>query len=475
MSQAAPSSPMPTFDLNQRSPWALEATVFDAPGPFDLRVREHALICVDAQGTITEVIEQSDLRWALERQRYADTQQLRVLPQGQYLMPGMVDLHVHAPQWPQSGKALDVPLEGWLQDNTFPLEARFADAQYAHRIYDHLVPTLLANGTTTVLYFGGVHNAGNEVLAERCMHYGQRALVGKVAMDLADQCPAYYMDASAQEAIDQTKALMDWIYQHPANARQTVLPVITPRFIPTCSDELLQGLGALAQSTGAHVQSHCSESDWAHQHVLERMGCTDAHALHRFGLITRRTVLAHAPFLTPEDVALLAREGASIAHCPLSNFYFANSVFPAREQQAVRLGMGLGTDISGGYSPSMLDACRHAVTASLALHEGTDPELLSADRGRKGQGRTAQIDHVFALWLATTAGGQVLDLPVGRIEAGYAMDALAMDCSATHSNVAVWPEDSAADVLQKLLYNATRANVAKVWVQGQQVHSSAAH
>jgi guanine deaminase len=452
--------------------WALQCTAFDAPASDQLRVQADVLVCVNAQGVIEAVLHQGDPRRQAAQAAHAAAGTLRILPAGSYLLPGMVDLHVHAPQWPQNGKALDVPLEVWLQDNTFPLEARYRDPAFAQRVYDVVVPTLLANGTTTAMYFGTVDNAGNQVLAERCLAHGQRALVGKVAMDEPTQCPPYYKDASAAQAVADTQAFMDWLRAHPANAQQRVLPVITPRFIPSCTDALLQGLGDLAQRTGAHVQTHCSESDWAHGHVLARTGTTDAHALHRFGLMTRRTVVAHANFLTPEDVALMARTGASVAHCPLSNFYFANSVFPARTGLQQQLGLGLATDISGGYSPSMFDACRHAMTAALALHEGTDPDQPSSARGRAAQGRPAKIDHVFALWLATAAGGQALDLPIGRLEPGYAMDAIAVDCLAPDSNIWLWAgEDSDADVLQKIMHNATRANVAQGWVQGQQVHA----
>lgn len=236
---------------------------------------------------------------------------------------------------------------------TFPLEARYGDAGFATSVYDSVVRTLLANGTTTAMYFGTIHTVGNQVLAERCLALGQRALVGKVAMDEPSQCPSFYKDASAAEGIAETARFIDWLRQHPDNAQQRVLPAITPRFIPSCTDELLRGLGDLARRTGAHVQTHCSESDWAHAHVLERQGRTDAHALHDFGLLTRRTVVAHANFLTADDVALMARTGASVAHCPLSNFYFANSVFPARSGRSEQgLGMGLATDISGATAPA---------------------------------------------------------------------------------------------------------------------------
>jgi guanine deaminase len=106
--------------------------------------------------------------------------------------------------------------------------------------------------------------------------------------------------------------------------------VITPRFIPSCSAELLGRLGALARETGCHVQTHCSESDWEHGFVLDRCGVTDTAALENFGLLSRHTILAHGNFIGDEDVARIVRAGAGVAHCPLSNVYFSDAVFPLR-------------------------------------------------------------------------------------------------------------------------------------------------
>jgi len=455
--------------------WALLCTAFDAPAPDTLRVQEDVLIQVDANGMIDAVLDRNNPHRPALEALHARADTLRRLPTGHYLLPGLIDLHVHAPQWPQSGKALDVPLQVWLQEYTFALEARYGDAAFAADVYRRVVRTLLANGTTTALYFGTIHQAGNQALAEQCLALGQRALVGKVAMDDPAQCPPFYRDASARSAIEDTVQFMDWLRQHPDNARQQVLPVITPRFIPACSDALLRGLGDLAQQTGAHVHTHCSESDWVHAHVLQRMGKTDARALHDVGLLTRHSVVAHANFLTPDDIALMVRSGASVAHCPLSNFYFANSVFPARSLHEQGVGMGLGSDISGGYSPCLFDACRHAMTAALALHEGTDPDVATAQRGRNARHQPARIDPVFALWLATTAGARALDLPIGQIAPGHAMDAIAIDTQAIDSNLQIWDGlDSLADILQKIIHHAQRSNVANVWVQGRKVHQKSA-
>ncbi len=204
---------------------------------------------------------------------------------------------MHAPQYPQLGSALDVPLEIWLQKYTFPLEARYEDMAFARHSYGLLVEDLLANGTTTALYFATIHQEATRALVDICLDKGQRALIGKVAMDNADECPDYYGDASPERLIEGTRALIDYVTVHPENGEARVLPVVTPRFIPSCTDATAEGLGAIARECGCHVQTHCSESDWAHGYALRAHGATDAEMLDRFGLLGRRSVLAHANFL----------------------------------------------------------------------------------------------------------------------------------------------------------------------------------
>ena len=118
----------------------------------------------------------------------------------QYIIPGFTDLHIHAPQWPQLGKALDVPLEEWLQKYTFPLEAKYHDENFARMVYSDLVSSLLKSGTTTAVYYGTIHKEANRILADICLNKGQRAIIGKVVMDNPEECPEYYRDVSTQSA-----------------------------------------------------------------------------------------------------------------------------------------------------------------------------------------------------------------------------------------------------------------------------------
>ncbi len=431
---------------------SIRGSFVHAPVRGEIEVLEDVVISIGADGKIAAVASAADgvPEGTLE------------VPDGQLILPGFVDLHIHAPQYPQLGMALDVPLEVWLGKYTFPLEAQYADLDFARERYDTLVRDLLASGTTTALYFATVHREATELLAEICLRQGQRALVGKVVMDDPASCPDYYRDASATRAVAETRSVINYIRALPGNDR--VLPVITPRFIPSCTDAALAGLGALAQECGCHVQTHCSESDWAHGYALDRYGKTDTAALDSFGLLGRKTVLAHSVFLTDDDMATVRAAGAGVAHCALSNMYFGNAVFPLRRALEKGLHVGLGTDISGGPSGSMLEACRATAQASRMLEDGVDAMDSRETRGVPN----SRIDLLTAFHLATAGGGEALDLPVGLFRPGYHFDALIVDPLAEAGTIRLFGADPAERV-EQILYTASRPNIARTFVGGDLV------
>jgi guanine deaminase len=448
-------------------PGAILGTALHAPSRGQLEMLADTVFAIGADGAIVAIHagDSPDGESLVARHRAAGT--LRELDVGQYLLPGMIDLHVHAPQWPQRGLALDHPLEVWLQQYTFPLESRYADLAFATAVYEDLVDNLLANGTTTALYYASIHLAATQRLADICLRKSQRALIGRVAMDHPDQCPPYYRDASAAAAEADTRAFIGYVEALPGNGGGFIRPVITPRFIPSCTDDLLHRLGALARASGCHVQTHCSESDWAHGFVLGRCGVSDTAALEGFGLLSRRTILAHGNFIGDDDLGRLLASGTGIAHCPLSNVYFSDAVLPLRHVLDRNVHVGLGTDIAGGSSPSILDNARHAILSSRALESGVDPRQERSARRRE----SSRIDAPTAFWLATAAGGIALDLPIGVFKPGYQFDALLIDPAAPGSNLQLGAGDPPHDVLQKIIYGASRANVREVWVAGRSVHA----
>ncbi|AIQ65483.1 chlorohydrolase [Paenibacillus stellifer] len=441
-----------------------QGTAYTSKSPKEVEVLENYLFCVNDDGMIEMVIAPGDPAYRATQ----NTHEVRRLAEGQYLLPGFIDLHVHAPQWAQAGLALDVPLYEWLHTHTFPLESKFSDLEFAADVYDDLVGTLLANGTTTALYFATVHKEASLLLAEICANKGQRGLVGKVVMDDPEQNPEYYRDADTKTALAETEQFIREVKQLAESVKQGVYPVVTPRFIPSCTDEALQGLGELAARYDVHIQSHCSESDWAHEYVQKRFGKHDAAALHDFGLLGQKSVMAHCNFLDDEDADLFARTGTAIGHCPLSNAYFANGVLPLARWMDKGVEIGLGTDISAGYTPSLFDNARQAVISSRMLEDGVDT-ALPADRRGVPESRIT-IDEAF--YLATAGGGESLSLPIGRLAEGYAWDVQIIDLTAGGMKLPVFGGgDSKRELFQRIMYLCRPEHIREVWVQGEMVHS----
>jgi guanine deaminase len=212
------------------------------------------------------------------------------------------------------------------------------------------------------------------------------------------------------------------------------------------------------------VQTHCSESDWEHQYVIERYGVTDAEQLRRFGLARDHSVLAHGGHLTSDDFATLARVGAGVAHCPLSNAYFGNAVFPVRRALAAGVRVGLGTDIAGGASPGLLPQAAVASTVSRILDDGTDAAVPAGLRGV----RDSRLSAVEAFWLATVGGAEVLGAPIGLLEVGRQFDAIVVSTTDSRTGLNVWPEvDTAERIFEKIVRLAGPSDITEVWVDGK--------
>ena len=356
-----PIATNPIPDLNTIA-FAVEGPAYSSESETHVAYRPQSLYLVGTDGVIAAVLTPADPQYHAIRAELARLNRLTSLADGQVLLPGFSDLHLHAPQWAQAGAALDEPLERWLGRYTFPTEARFADLAYADRAHRHLVQATLARGTTSVLYYDTIDRAAAVNLAHVCAELGQRGFIGKVVMDDPESNPEYYHEDTAT-ALAETERFINEVreFAHAATSNGTdasvdtsvdcredavadgvtsnrvcdaappiVQPVITPRFIPSCTDAALEGLGELAARYHCFTQSHCSESDWEHHTVFERYGRSDTEALDMFGLLTDRTVMHHCVYLSESDADLFARRGAAVAHCPLSNAYFANAVAPVR-------------------------------------------------------------------------------------------------------------------------------------------------
>lgn len=418
------------------------------------------LICIDHHGVITRTLPPQDGEYQQILTEAKAAGQLVELEENQYLLPGFIDLHVHAPQWPQAGLALDLPLAEWLNHYTFPLEARFKYPDFATTVYHSFVHELLSQGTTTAMMFGTIHNAANLILAKQSAVQGLRAFIGQVVMDNPDQTPDYYRNESAATALRATERFIHQVQSLQAQTATTLVPVITPRFVPSCTDETLKGLGELAHRYDLPVQSHLSESNWEHGYAIERFGQHDANVMDRFHLLTKKAVMAHGTQLTVTDQQLLRQRHTTIAHCPISNIYFGNGVLPVKRLLAAGNRVGMGCDISGGYSPSLYHNIRQAVKSSQMLEDGVDSRQPVASRGVA----KSRLTMPNAFYLATVGGAQALGLATGRIALGYQADFQIVN--AHHALMKL----TMADIFQRLMYQTERHDIQRVYVGGKLVY-----
>ncbi|CAL4218515.1 unnamed protein product [Meganyctiphanes norvegica] len=382
----------------------------------------------------------------------------------QFMMPGLIDTHIHASQFPNNGVAMDMPLLEWLQTYTFPTEANFSDTLFAREVYSKVVERLLRNGTTTAAYFGTIHLEGSKILADVVHDKGQRALIGKVNM--MRNCPEYYKETSVQESIRDTEEFIRYVksIQSPL-----VSPIITPRFAPTCPEDQLAGLGQLAAKYSCHIQSHLCETqpecNWVKELFPWAKSYTDVYDSMR--LLGDKSIMAHCIWLSDDEIYTLRERGVGIAHCPNSNVSIRSGLCDVRRLLNHGLKVGLGTDCSGGYSPSMLDAMRHALQVS---------NVLALDRDNDYQ----RIIYKDAFKMATLGGAKVLNMDdrIGNFEIDKEFDALLIDVSASGSAIDIFSKDTLDDKVQKFLYNGDDRNIARVYVAGHRIldlHSKNLH
>ncbi|KAF1550588.1 Guanine deaminase, partial [Eudyptula albosignata] len=382
------------------------------------------LLGVDDSGTIA-FLEQTDQQEQLAKKWGFKTSDIRELSNHEFFMPGMVDTHIHAPQYSFTGTRVDLPLLQWLITYTFPTEAKYKDSDFAEEVYTRVVRRTLKNGTTTACYFATIYTDTSLLLAEIIDKFGQRAFVGKVCMDMNDSVPQYKENTA--DSVQETESMSFSYFQYPR-----VQPVITPRFGPSCTEDLLCALGDLAQARDLHVQSHISENE-EELKLVENMfpayqNYTELYDKNK--LLTSKTVMAHACYLSEEELKLFSLRGAAISHCPNSNFSLRSGVLNVQKVLKHNVKLGLGTDVAGGYSASMLDAIRKTMIASNSLQINKMNET----------GLT--LEEAFQL--ATLGGSQALGLDdvIGNFEVGKEFDALLINTKASDSPFDLFSADN---------------------------------
>ena len=371
-------------------------------------VLENGYIAVDADGRVAGV--STDLA-------SLDCEGAEVVDFGdRLLIPAMNDMHVHAPQYRNQGIAMDMELLPWLQNYTFPEEMKYLNPAYAERMYRRFVRDLWRFGTMRACVFATIHTDSTRLLMHLFEEAGMGALVGKVAMNR--HCPKG-LSESVEDMVQGYEALIAE-YNNP---EALVRPIITPRFIPSCTPEMLQACGELAAKYGLPVQSHLSENrdEIAMVMSLEKESTCYGDAYNRYGLFGQTpTVMAHCVWTEGEELELMKRQGVMVAHCPTSNFNVASGMAPIRQFLDEGLSVGLGSDISGGHDLNIFRMMVYAIQVS-KMHYQQNHEK-------------AFLTLSEAFWIATKSAGSFFGR-VGSFEPGYEFDALVIDdCELNHDD-----------------------------------------
>lgn len=400
-------------------------------------VLENGYIAVDANGRVTGVaanLSSLDSEDA-EIVDYSD----------RLLIPAMNDLHVHAAQYRNQGIAMDLELLPWLQNYTFPEEMKYADIDYAELMYRHFVHDLWRVGTMRACTFATIHTESTHLLMRLFQEAGMGALVGKVGMDR--NCPEELKE-SVEEMVKGYESL---IHSQCSDAQSLVRPIITPRFIPSCTPEMLRACGELAAKYHLHVQSHLSENkdEVALVQKLEPESSCYGNAYDRYGLFGQTpTVMAHCVFTEGEELELMRRRGVMVAHCPTSNLNVTTGIAPIRQFLDEGVRVGLGSDISGGHDLSIFRVMVYAIqTSKLHYQRNHARSFLTLSE---------------AFWMATKSAGSFFGR-VGSFEPGYEFDALVID----DHNLLIDANYSILERLERFVYMGDDRHIIARYCQGR--------
>ena len=491
------------------------------PTPTDLSIRRGAvLVSSSRNGSIEKV------NWDVSTVEDA-LKAFEVLPEDVgiiecnsegFFFPGFVDTHIHAPQYPNVGLFGKSTLLDWLLKYTFPIESMLGNPNSpmfdessrpqtstkpdpllrAYDVYTRVIQRTLAHGTTTATYYATNHVPATKLLFDLAYSHGQRAFIGRVCMDNPETCPEYYRDASTSSVLSAERECIS--HARTLDPHSTlVAPIITPRFAPSCTPSTLTTLSALASSENLRIQTHISEnvSEVALVASFFPNSTSYADVYDSHGLLTPRTVLAHGVYLSPQERSLIKSRESKISHCPASNTALGSGICPVRILLDEGITVGLGTDVSGGYSPSILEAVRQACLVS-RLVGFSNQEIIAATTAadvEKSPSPTSplspkpssipsssyyNISVTEALYLGTVGGAKVLGLEdqiggfdvgmkwdVQEIELGGGSASTSRNGANNNNNVDIFGWETWVERIEKWVWGGDDRKVRRGWVGGR--------
>lgn len=342
-------------------------------------------------------------------------QQYKDLPLINYdnrlIIPGMVDLHIHAPQYAFRGMGMDLELMGWLQEQAFTEEAKYADLDYAYNAYSVFAKQMQKSATTRACIFGTRHREATSLLMNLMESTGLITYVGKVNMNR--EAPQNLCEKDAKSSADET---ISWLTENREKYKRT-MPILTPRFLPSCSDELLEKLQKIREEYRLPVQSHLSENpeEIAFVKSLFPDAFFYGDGYDKYGFFGRdaKTIMAHCVWSEEEEVVRMKQNGVYVAHCPASNMNLSSGIAPIKRYLNEGIKVGLGSDVAAGQTESIFRAMTDAIQVSKLYWRHVDSSCKP-------------LTFEEAFYMATKGGGEFFG-KVGSFEEGYELDAIVLD------------------------------------------------
>lgn len=324
------------------------------------------------------------------------------------IVPGFIDCHVHYVQSPMIGSFGDTLLN-WLNEYTFPTESKFKDKAFADEVAHEFFHQLLEQGTTSANVFSTTFEESVDAFFEESERYNTRMISGKVLQDR--NLPDSLRDADTEQSIViAEKLLKKWHHR----GRQ--LYAVIPRFAPTSTPKQLQLAGELYQryiDQGVYMHTHLdevqSEIDWVTQLFPDQQNYTEVY--RHFGLVDRRSIMAHCCIVREEEWQTLHQCDCGVAHCPSSNLFLGDGEFKYWEakDQSRPVRVGMGTDVGGGTNFSI----------PRQLNEAYKVAML----------QMKNLDAIKSFYLATRGGAEALHLEntIGSLAPGFEADIAVID------------------------------------------------
>ena len=333
------------------------------------------------------------------------------------IIPGLVDTHIHAPQFTYRGMGMDLELLEWLDRQAFPEEAKYSDIEYAKKAYSIFAEELKRSATTRAVIFATRHRKATELLMQLLEDTGLITYVGKINMD--QNAPDNLKEKNAEESAFNT---LNWI-NHVLDKFKYTKPILTPRFIPSCSKQLLEKLREIRREYDLPVQSHLSENPEEVELVKQLFpeeefygDCYDRYDLFGNkpdGEFKSPTVMAHCVYSCDKEAELIKKNGVFVSHCPASNLNLASGVAPIRKYLDMGIKVSLGSDVAGGQTESIFRAMTDAIQVSKMYWRLVD-------------NNAKPLTFEEAFYMATVGGGEFFG-NVGRFDKDYEFDALVLN------------------------------------------------